>query len=91
MDRFFRAQDPEHEVKVYGIARLSIERVNSKLKDLICLNGHHLRGLSDIVVHTALSVIMLVIAVAALRRGVPEKARCIAFFRMELSRQKDMI
>jgi transposase len=81
VDRRFRAHGPEHEVKVYGRARSSIERVNSRLEDLVCLNRHRLRGLRNIAVHTALCVItMLLVAVAALRLGVPERARCIASF-----------
>ena len=81
VDRRFRAHGPEHEVKVYGRARSSIERVNLRLEDLVCLSGHRLRGLRNVTVHTALCVItMLLVAVAALRLGVPEKARCIASF-----------
>jgi IS5 family transposase len=81
VDKRFRAHGPEHEVRVYGRARSSIERVNSRLEDLVCLNGHRLRGLRNVTVHTALCVItMLLVAVAALRLGVPERARCIASF-----------
>ena len=81
VDRKFRTHGPEHEVRVYGRARSSIERVNSRLEDLVCLNRHRLRGLRNITVHTALCIItMLLVAVAALRLGVPEKARCIASF-----------
>jgi len=81
VDTRFRAHGPEPEVSVYGRVRSSIERVNSRLEDLVCLNGHRLRGLRNVTVHTALCVItMLLVAVAALRLGMPERARCIASF-----------
>ena len=81
VDRRFRAHGPEGEVRVYGSARSSIERVSSRLEDLVCLNGHRLRGLRNVTVHTVLCVIaVMLMAVAALRLGVPEKARCIASF-----------
>jgi len=81
VDRRFRAHGPEHEVRVYGPARSSIERVNSRLEELVCLNEHRLRGLRNVTVHVALCIIaMLLVAVAALRLGMPEKARCIASF-----------
>jgi hypothetical protein len=68
-------------VRIYGRARSSIERVNSRLEDLVCLNRHRVRGLSSVAVHVALCIIaMLLVAVAALRLGIPEKARCIASF-----------
>jgi len=47
----------------------------------VYLNEHRLRGLRNVTVHTALCIIaMLVVAVAALRLGVPERVRCIASF-----------
>ena len=81
VDRRFRAHGSEDEVRVYGRARSSIERVNSRLEDLVCLDRHRVRGLRNVTVHVALCIIaMLLVAVAALRLGVPEKARCIASF-----------
>lgn len=81
MDKRFRAHGPEHEVRIYGRARSSIERVNSRLEDLVCLNRHRVRGLRNIKIHGALCIItMLLVAVAALRLGMPKKARCIASF-----------
>jgi hypothetical protein len=44
VDRRFRAHGPEGEVKIYGRARSSVERVNSRLDDLVCLNRHRLRA-----------------------------------------------
>jgi len=79
VDKYFRAHGPEREVRIYGRARSSIERVNSRLEDLLCLDRPKVRGLRNITVHTALCIItMLHVAVAALRLGMPEKARCIA-------------
>ena len=81
VDRRFRAHGTEGEVGVYGSVRSSIEQVNSRLYDLICLDRHRLKGLRNVRVHTALCIIaMLLVEVAALRLGVPEMARCIASF-----------
>jgi len=81
VDKYFRAHGPEREVRIYGRARSSIERVNSRLEELLCLDRPKVRGLRNITVHTALCIItMLLVAVAALRLGMPEKARCIASF-----------
>jgi len=38
VDKYFRAHGPEREVRIYGRARSSIERVNSRLEDLLCLD-----------------------------------------------------
>ena len=81
MDRRFRVHGPEREVRIYGRARSSIERLNSRLEELVCLGRHRVRGLRNVTVHIALCIIaMLLVAVAALRLGVPERARCIASF-----------
>ena len=81
VDNRFRAHCPNREVRVYGRARSSIERVNSRLEELVCLNRHRVRGLRNIKVHVAFCIItMLLVAVAALRLGMPEKARSIATF-----------
>jgi hypothetical protein len=81
VDKRFKTHGSEHEVRVYGRTRSSVERVNSRLEDLVFLNRHRFRGLRNITVHTALCVIaMLLVAVAVLRLGLPDKARCIASF-----------
>jgi IS5 family transposase len=81
VDRRFRAHGTEREVGIYGRARSSIERVNSRLEDLVCLGRHRVRGLRNVTVHVAFCIIaMLLVAVAALRLGMPEKARCLASF-----------
>ena len=76
MDRFFRVYGPEEERKLYGLGRLSIERVNSRLEGQVYFDRHRVRGRKNVVVHVALCIIaILLVAVAALRLGVPEKAR----------------
>jgi len=81
VDRFFRVYGSEEERRLYGLGRSSIERVNSRLEGQVCLDRHRVRGLRSMAVHVALCIIaMLLVAVAALRLGVPEKARSIATF-----------
>ena len=81
VDRFFRVYGSEEERRLYGLGRSSIERVNSRLEGQVCLDRHRVRGRRNVTVHMALCIIaMLLVAVAALRLGVPEKARSIATF-----------
>jgi transposase len=81
VDKFFRIYGSEEERRLYGLGRSSIERVNSRLEEQVCLDRHRVRGLRNVAVHVALCIIaMLLVAVAALRLGVPEKARSIATF-----------
>jgi len=81
VDRFFRVYGSEEERRLYGLGRSSIERVNSRLESQVCLDRHRVRGLRNVTIHVALCIIaMLLVAVAALRLGVPEKARSIATF-----------
>jgi len=81
VDKFFRVHGSEEERRLYGLGRSSIERVNSRLEGQVCLDRHRVRGLRNVAVHVALCIIaMLLVAVAALRLGVPEKARSIATF-----------
>jgi len=81
VDRFFRVYGSEEERRLYGRGRSSIERVNSRLEGQVCLDRHRVRGLRNVTIHIALCIIaMLLVAVAALRLGVPEKARSIATF-----------
>lgn len=67
-------------MRIYGSARSSVERVNSILEGLICLERHRVRGLRNITVHMALRHRHAPLAVAAHRFCVPEKARLIATF-----------
>ncbi len=81
VDRYFRVYGSEEERRLYGLGRSSIERVNSRLEGQVCLDRHRVRGLRNVTIHVALCIIaMLLVAVAALRLGVPEKARSIATF-----------
>jgi len=81
VDRYFRVYGSEEERRLYGRGRSSIERVNSRLEGQVCLDRHRVRGLRNVTIHVALCIIsMLLVAVAALRLGVPEKARSIATF-----------
>ena len=81
VDRYFRVYGSEEERRLYGLGRSSIERVNSRLEGQVCLDRHRVRGLRNVTIHVALCIIaMLLVAVAALRLGVPEKARLIATF-----------
>ena len=81
VDRFFRVYGSEEERRLYGLGRSSVERVNLRLEGQVCLDRHRVRGLRNVTIHVALCIIaMLLVAVAALRLGVPEKARSIATF-----------
>ena len=78
VDKHFKAHGPPRERKIYMQKRSSIERVNSRLKDLVGFDRHRFKGLRNITVHVALCIVtMLLFAVAALRLNMPEKARSI--------------
>jgi len=80
VDRFFRTSGSAVERRVYGLGRASVERVNSRL-ELVGLDCLKLRGLRNVMVHVLLCIIvMLVVAVAAIRLGRPWKARSLASF-----------
>lgn len=80
VDRFFRVSGPEEERRIYGLGRASVERVNSRL-DLVGLGGLRLRGLKYVAVHVLLClIVMLIVAVAAVRLGRPWKARSLSSF-----------
>jgi transposase len=77
VDKYFRTHGPACERLVYR-QRAAVERVNSRLKDQLCLNRHRVRGLKRITVHALLCIIaMLLTALTALRLNRPEKARSI--------------
>jgi len=81
VDKCFRVYGSEEERRLYGLGRSSVERVNSRLEGQVCLDRHRVRGLRNVTIHVALCIIaMLLVAVAALRLGVPGKARSIATF-----------
>ena len=75
VDRFFRTHGPNIEKRLYRL-RSSIERVNSRLKEQLCLENHRVRSLRQITIHSLFCLIaMLLNAVAACRMNVVEKAR----------------
>jgi transposase len=77
VDKYFRTHGPACERQTYT-QRSAIERVNSRLKDQLCLERHRARGLKRITIHALLCIIaMLLNALTALRLNRPEKARCI--------------
>jgi ubiquinone/menaquinone biosynthesis C-methylase UbiE len=60
-------------------SRSSIERVNSRLKEQLCLEKHRVKGLRRITIHALFCLIaMLLNAVAALRLGKREQARSMS-------------
>jgi len=80
VDRFFRVSGLEEERRIYGLGRASVERVNSGL-DLVGLGCLKIRGLRNVLVHVLLCIVlMLFVAVAALRRSQPWKARSASSF-----------
>jgi transposase len=77
VDKYFRTHGPVCERQTYN-QRSAIERVNSRLKEQLCLERHRTRGLERITIHALLCIIaMLLNALAALRLNRPEKARSI--------------
>jgi transposase len=80
VDRFFRTSGPAEERRLYGLGRACVERVNARL-GLVGLDCLRLRGLRNVLIHVLLCIIvMLLVAVAALRLGRPWKARSVASF-----------
>ena len=77
VDKYFRTHGAAVEKRIYA-QRGAIERVNSRLKEQLCLERHRARGLERITIHALLCIIaMLLNALAALRLNRPEKARSI--------------
>jgi transposase len=80
VDRCFRVSGSEEERRIYGLGRASVERVNSRL-DLVGLGCLKLRGLRNVLVHVLLClIVVLFVAVAAVRLGRPWKARSLSSF-----------
>ena len=78
VDRFFRVHGPTAEKRLYK-SRSSIERVNSRLKEQVCLENHRVRGLKKMRFHALFCLIaMLLNAVAAVRLGKLEKVRSMS-------------
>ena len=78
VDRFFRTHGPKREKRLYRL-RSSIERVNSRLKEQLCLENHKVRCLWRIKVHSLLCLVaMLLNAVAAVRLKAVDKVRSMS-------------
>jgi len=77
VDKYFRTHGPTIEKQLYRL-RSSVERVNSRFKEQLCLEKHRARGLRRITIHALICMIaMLLNAVAAFRLNRVEKARSI--------------
>ena len=80
VDRFFRTSGSAVERRVYEVGRASVERVNSRL-EFVGLECLKFRGLRNVMVHVLLCiVVMLLVAVAAVRLCRPWKVRSLASF-----------
>ena len=61
--------------------RWSIERLFSRAKEWLLLDGLRVRGLTQVSIHVSLSLIsMLAVALSAVREGTPGLVRCIKGF-----------
>ena len=73
VDRYFRTHGPTIEKRLYRL-RSSVERVNSRLKEQLCLEKHRVRSIERITIHALICMIaMLLNAVAAFRLNKLEK------------------
>ena len=80
VDRKFRSHGPQELRRAYR-KRAAVERVFSRLKNLISLTQHNLRGLAKITFHSQLCIIaMLLTAQAAINTHKIGKARSIMYF-----------
>ncbi|NIR16189.1 MAG: transposase [Desulfobacterales bacterium] len=80
VDRYFRTSGPAEERRLYGLGRACVERVNARL-GFVGLGCLRFRGLRCVLIHVYLCIIvLLLVAVAALRLGRPWKARSVASF-----------
>jgi len=74
VDKYFRTHGPACERQTYT-QRGAVERVNSRLKEQLCLERHRARGLKRITIHALLCIIAMLLNVpTALRLNRPEKA-----------------
>jgi hypothetical protein len=78
--RDFVAKGANRIVRLFR-KRWGIERLFSRAKDWLLLDGLRVRGLTQASIHVSLSLIsMLAVAVTAVRLGVPRLVRCIKRF-----------
>src|SRR4030067_45662 len=77
IDRKFKSHGPQELRRAYR-KRVAVERVFSRLKNLVGLAQHNIRGLAKITFHVQLCLIaMLLTAQAAFNTHKPSKARSI--------------
>ncbi|MBD3206901.1 transposase [Candidatus Bathyarchaeota archaeon] len=81
VDRYFRTSGGSaEERRLYGLGRACVERVNSRL-ELVGLNCLRLRGLRRVLMHVLLCMlVLLLVAVAAVRLGRSHKGRSVFSF-----------
>jgi transposase len=80
VDRKFRTHGPPDQRRIYK-KRAAVERVFSRLKNLVSLTQHNLKRLAKITFHSQLCIlIMLFIAQAAVNINKPGKSRSIRYF-----------
>jgi hypothetical protein len=78
--RDFVAKGSKRVVRLFR-KRWGIERLFSRAKKWLMLDGLLVRGLAQVMIHVSLSLIsMLAVAVTAVRSGVPRLVRCIKRF-----------
>ena len=80
VDRKFKSHRPQMLRRAYR-KRVAVERDFSRLKNLVCLAQHNLRGLAKITVHAQLCLLaMLLTAQAILITHRPNRTRSIRYF-----------
>lgn len=80
VDKKFRSHGPQELRQAYK-KRVAVERVFSRLKNLVDLKEHNLRGLAKLTFHSQLCVIaMLLLAQAAVNTHKNGKSRSIRYF-----------
>jgi len=80
VDRKFKSHGPQELRRAYR-KRVVVERVFSRLKNLVGLTQHNLRGLAKITSHSQLCLLtILLTAQAALNTHKPNKIRSIRYF-----------
>jgi hypothetical protein len=78
--RDFVAKGSKRVVRLFR-KRWGIERMFGRAKNWLMLDCLRVRGLTEVAIHVSLSLIsMLVVAVTAVRVGVPRLVRCIKRF-----------
>ena len=80
IDRKFRSHGPQKFTRAYR-KRVAVERVFSRLKNLVSLTQHNLRSLAKVTFHSQLCIIaMLLTAQAAVNTHKSSKSRSIRYF-----------